>query len=133
MTAILQTQAGKNEWALDQVVLSTEVTKKTAEDVDAPSKEGSYIFGLSMEGARWDGAVGSVNNSLPKEMFFEMPVMLCKAIPVDKAEFKDDFLCPVYKTQTRGHTYVWKANLRTKKPAADWIMGGVALLMDVVK
>ena len=97
------------------------------------SKDGNFIFGLSMEGARWDPAGGSVATSLPKEMFFEMPVMLCKAIPVDKADFKDDFLCPVYKTQSRGHTYVWKANLRTKKPAADWIMGGVALLMDVVK
>jgi len=51
LTAILQTQARKNEWALDQVVVSTEVTKKTKEEVEAASKEGSFIWGLSMEGA----------------------------------------------------------------------------------
>ena len=85
-----------------------------------------------MEGARWDGAVGSVNNSLPKEMFFEMPVMLTRAIPIDKAEYKDTFMCPVYKVQTRGHTFVYLANLKTRVDHTTWIIAGVAMLMDVV-
>merc|ERR1711988_2072926 len=131
-TAILQTQARKNEWALDQVVVSTEVTKKSLEEVEVASKDGSFIWGLSMEGARWDGGGGTVNQSLPKEMFCEMPVMLAKAIPVDKAEYKDTFMCPVYKVQQRGHTYVFQANLKTRVDHTTWIIAGVALLMDVV-
>merc|ERR1719217_1076087 len=114
LTAILQTQARKNEWALDQVIVSTEVTKKGPEEVEAASKDGSFIWGMYMEGARWDGAMGAVSNSAPKEMFCEMPVMLAKAIPVDKAEFKDTFMCPVYKVQVRAHTYVFQANLKTR-------------------
>jgi len=132
LTAILQTQARKNEWALDQVVVSTEVTKKSKEEVELASKEGSFIWGLSMEGARWDGGGGTVNTSTPKEMFCEMPVMLCKAIPTDKAEYKDTFMCPVYKVQARGHTFVFQANLKTRVEHTVWIIAGVALLMDVV-
>ena len=73
-----------------------------------------------------------VAHSQPKEVVFRMPVMLAKAIPVDKAEFKDCFMCPVYKIQSRGPTFVWKANLKTRIPESVWILGGVCLLMDVV-
>jgi len=73
-----------------------------------------------------------VNQSLPKEMFCEMPVMLARAIPVDKAEYKDTFMCPVYKVQQRGHTFVFQANLKTRVDHTTWIIAGVALLMDVV-
>lgn len=132
LTAILQSQARKNEWPLDKVVSAFEVTKKVATEVDVASKEGSYIHGLTMEGARWDAGQACVSSSLPKEMFFPMPVLLAKAVPVDKAEFKDSFMCPVYKTQQRGHTFVIKANLKTKVPADTWILAGVGCLMDIV-
>merc|ERR1711959_156663 len=78
LTAILQQQARKNEWPLDKVVVATEVTKKTPEEVDQASKEGSYISGLTMEGARWDSGAAFLASLLPKEMFFTMPVMLAK-------------------------------------------------------
>merc|ERR1711924_540115 len=132
LTAILQQQARKNEWPLDKVVAATDVTKKLPEEADQPTKEGSFISGLTMEGARWDGGQASMSSSLPKEMFFTMPVLLAKAIPVDKAEFKDTFMCPVYKTQTRGYTYVFQANLKTRVPHQTWILAGVACLMDIV-
>merc|ERR1711988_804098 len=127
-----QTQARKNEWALDKVVVSTEVQKKGPAEVDAWSREGCFIWGMFMEGARWDGGIGAVSNSLPKEMFCEMPVILARAIPTDKAEYKDTFMCPVYKVQQRGHTYVFQANKKTRLPHETWIIAGVALLMDIV-
>lgn len=131
LTAILQTMARKNEWPLDRVVVATEVTKKNVSEVEHPARDGAFIHGLAMEGARWDTNQAAISPSLPKEMFYHMPVMLAKAIPVDKSEFKDSFLCPVYKTKQRGHTFVFKANLRTKLPASTWIIAGVALLMDI--
>eukprot|EP00656_Telonema_subtile_P018040 TRINITY_DN1972_c0_g1_i10.p1 TRINITY_DN1972_c0_g1~~TRINITY_DN1972_c0_g1_i10.p1 ORF type:complete len:4525 (-),score=1414.93 TRINITY_DN1972_c0_g1_i10:97-13671(-) len=133
LTAILQSQARKNEWPLDKVVVACEVTKKmTVGEIDTHSREGSYTNGFTMEGARWDNGIGAVSPSLPKEMFCPMPVVLIKAVPVDKADFKDCFMCPVYKVQQRGHTYVFQANLKTRQAPADWIMGGVALIMDIV-
>jgi len=133
ITAILQTLSRKNEWPLDKVVVATEVTKKQPEEVEQANREGSYIHGLTMEGARWDMNAMAVAQSLPKEMFCPMPVLLAKAIPVEKAEFKDTFMCPVYKVQMRGATYVFKANLKTKVSEQVWIMAGVAMLMDVVQ
>jgi dynein heavy chain len=133
ITAILQTLSRKNEWPLDKVVVATEVTKKQPEEVEQANREGSYIHGLTMEGARWDMNAMVVAQSLPKEMFCPMPVLLAKAIPVEKAEFKDTFMCPVYKVQMRGATYVFKANLKTKVSEQVWIMAGAAMLMDVVQ
>jgi len=135
LTAVMQSQARKNEWPLDRVVVTTEVTKKTPEELEGPSREGSYVYGLIMEGARWDTGLNSIDESKMKEMFCQMPVMLVKAVQVEKAEYKDQYMCPVYKTQQRSRImggYVFTANLKTKKPAAEWIMAGVAMLMDVV-
>lgn len=52
LTAIMQSMARKNEWPLDKMCLSVEVTKKNREDVTAPPREGSYVYGLFMEGRR---------------------------------------------------------------------------------
>lgn len=50
LTAIMQSTARKNEWPLDKMCLSVEVTKKNREDMTAPPREGSYVYGLFMEG-----------------------------------------------------------------------------------
>jgi len=133
LTAILQSQARKNEWPLDKVVVATEITKKMEPaEQDQPSKDGSFVYGLTMEGARWDVGAQVIGPSVPKEMFYSMPVMLAKAVPVDKAEFKDSYMCPVYKTQIRGPTFVFQANLKIRTAPSVWICAGVALLMDIV-
>lgn len=44
---------------------------------------------------------------------------------------KQAYQCPVYKTEQRGPTFVFCAQLKTKSPPARWIMSGVALIMDV--
>ena len=74
LTAVMQVQARANNWALDRVVVMTEVTKTTGEtDIDSPCADGSYIHGLYMEGARWDTSVGAIAEARMKEMFMKMP------------------------------------------------------------
>lgn len=48
---------GRNEWPLDSMCLQCDVTKKNREDFSSPPREGAYIHGLYMEGARWDTQV----------------------------------------------------------------------------
>lgn len=48
----------RNEWPLDSMVLQCDVTKKSREDFSSPPREGAYVHGLFMEGARWDTQVG---------------------------------------------------------------------------
>ena len=140
LTAVMQSTARRNEWPLDKTTHQVEVTKKLdPEEIDAPSRDGAYVHGMMLEGCRWDDKAGSLTDSFPKELFAHMPVMLIKAVTVDKAEQKDTYGCPVYKTRMRpkgalGHPdggYIFTAGLKTKEPAAKWVMAGVALLTDI--
>jgi hypothetical protein len=53
LTAVMQTPARRNDWALDRTVVITEVTKKQPEDIQQPSRDGCFVSGLTLEGARW--------------------------------------------------------------------------------
>jgi dynein heavy chain len=140
LTAVMQTTARRNDWALDRTVVVTEVTKKQPEDIQQPSRDGCYVSGLTLEGARWTDA--GLEESKPKELFCPMPVMLIRAVPAEKAELKDVYSCPVYSTERRfrqgpsavplddpaggallispGCAEVFTAQLKTKAPPSKW-------------
>ncbi|NWX62644.1 DYH17 protein, partial [Promerops cafer] len=130
LTAIMQSTARKKQWPLDKMCLAVDVTKKIREDITFPPREGSYVHGLFMEGARWDVPSGSIAEARMKELTPEMPVILLRAIPVDRMDTTNVYECPVYKTRMRGPTYVWTFNLKTKEKAAKWVLAGVALLLE---
>ncbi|KAK7475395.1 hypothetical protein BaRGS_00033345, partial [Batillaria attramentaria] len=131
LTAIMQQMARKNEWPLDRMVLQCDVTKKTREDMAGPPREGAYVHGLYMEGARWDTQTGMIAEARLKELAPQMPVIFIKAIPVDRQDLRNMYQCPVYKTKTRGPTFVWTFNLKTKEKPSKWTLGGVAILLQV--
>lgn len=59
-----QVTAQKNQWELDKLQTQSEMLKKFAiDEVDSHSKEGAYIVGLSMQGARWDPNAVSIEKS----------------------------------------------------------------------
>jgi len=91
------------------------------------------VFGLQVEGARWEPAAGQLEESRPKKPFSVVPVVSCRAAPLAPEGKVDNSLyqCPVYKTEGRGATYVFTAQLKTKAPPQRWILAGVALLLDV--
>ncbi|TNN09426.1 Dynein beta chain, ciliary [Schistosoma japonicum] len=131
LTAIMQQTARKNEWPLDRMVLQCDVTKKTKDEMSAPPREGAYIHGLFMEGARWDVQTNMIAEARLKELAPSLPVIFLKAIPVDRQDLRNTYACPVYKTKQRGPTYVWTFNMKTKEKPSRWILGGVALLLQV--
>ena len=145
-----------------------QVTKRTPDQIDVPSRDGFYVHGLTLEGARWDAAVGQLEESRPKELLCTMvggagvgfaavlalqpwpfighhrdyllsappdpahplqPVILVRAVPVDKAEARDTYACPVYRTARRFREEVFAAQLRTKQPSHKWTAAGVALFL----
>jgi dynein heavy chain len=143
LTAVLQTASRKNALELDKLTIVTDITKRNVDAIDAPSRDGQYIHGLALEGARWDFSNGMLDTSLPKEMYVVMPVINCRAMLAVRKDGGERlaggssgntgaFECPVYKTQQRGPTYVFTAQLRTKSPPSKWILAGVALLMEIV-
>ena len=95
------------------------------------------IYGLFLEGARWDRQGGAIAESLPGELFAAMPAIWLQpqlnSIPLPA----DAYTCPLYKTSTRagtlsttGHStnYVVSLHLTSRAPADHWIRRGVALL-----
>ncbi|KAM3614782.1 uncharacterized protein V6R79_018954 [Siganus canaliculatus] len=131
LTAVLQSIARRNQWPLDKMTLTVDVTKKTKEDFGHPPREGAYIHGLFMEGARWDSQTGVISEALLRDLTPSMPVLYVRAVPAEEQELKSTYECPVYRTKQRGPTYVWTLHLRTKQPPAKWIAAGVALLLSV--
>lgn len=127
----MQQTARKNEWPLDKMCLFCDVTKKNREEFSSAPREGANIHGLFMEGARWDTKMGTIADSKLKELFPVMPVIYIKAMTQDKQDLRNMYECPVYKTRTRGPTFVWTFNLKTKERAAKWTLAGVALLLQI--
>ncbi|XP_070335212.1 dynein axonemal heavy chain 9 isoform X1 [Odocoileus virginianus] len=131
LTAIMQSTARRNEWPLDQMTLQCDVTKKNREEFRSPPREGAYVHGLFMEGARWDTQAGIIAEGKLKELTPPLPVMFIRAVPVEKQDCRGVYLCPVYKTRQRGPTYVWTFQLKTKEKPSKWVLAGVALLLQV--
>lgn len=134
LTAICQVTAQKASLELDKLVTWTDITKKsTAEELDSASRDGAYVNGLNVQGARWDISGNILERSKPKEMFCRMPIINVRAVAADKVDVSQGFyVCPTYKTVFRGPTFVFCAQLKTKAPSGKWVLAGVALIMDVV-
>uniref|UniRef100_A0A8C3LJW7 Dynein axonemal heavy chain 9 n=1 Tax=Chrysolophus pictus TaxID=9089 RepID=A0A8C3LJW7_CHRPC len=131
LTAIMQSTARKNKWPLDKMTLQCDVTKKNREDFASPPREGAYVHGFFMEGARWDAQTGIITDARLKELTPAMPVIFIKAISADKQDIRSVYSCPVYKTRQRGPTYVWTFNLKTRENPCKWVLAGVALLLQI--
>jgi dynein heavy chain len=130
LTAIKQKTCQEQMLELDKLQVFTDVTKREKSQIEAASRDGAYVDGMFLEGARWDPNGGTLEESKPKEMFCRMPVINCKAGPATDSE-KGVYICPTYCTPDRRPYFVFGAQLRTKHPAAKWVLAGVALILDI--
>lgn len=131
LTAIKQVCCQHERLELDKLKVYTDVTKRDIKAIEGPAREGWYVTGMYLEGARWDVITGSLDDSKPKEMFTRMPVINCKAGLVAEKEEKSVYLCPCYSVPSRKGHFVFEAQLRTKQPREKWVLAGVALILDI--
>lgn len=54
MTGVLQTHSRKHRVAIDQLNFSFKVLDSEYDQLSDPPKDGVFIYGLYMDGARWD-------------------------------------------------------------------------------
>eukprot|EP01062_Namystynia_karyoxenos_P037540 TRINITY_DN2731_c5_g1_i1.p1 TRINITY_DN2731_c5_g1~~TRINITY_DN2731_c5_g1_i1.p1 ORF type:complete len:1924 (+),score=685.27 TRINITY_DN2731_c5_g1_i1:409-5772(+) len=132
LTSVVQSIATQSGHELDQMDLVCEPTKRMPANIDSVAREGAHVWGLTMEGARWDTAAGGIEHSRTKELFCVLPVVTVRAAPTAKIDHRDQYECPVYKTQQRSTGFVVSVWLRSKHPSALWVIAGVACLFDVV-
>jgi len=131
LTAIKQLCCQQQGLELDKLQVFTEVTKREVKQVEGHSKEGAFVTGMYLEGARWDSISSSLEDSKPKEMFTQLPVIICKAISTLEKMDKNMYICPAYCVPTRRPYFVFPAQLRTKAVPDKWVLGGVAIILDI--
>eukprot|EP01022_Parablepharisma_sp_SALTPOND_P010884 TRINITY_DN144_c0_g3_i1.p1 TRINITY_DN144_c0_g3~~TRINITY_DN144_c0_g3_i1.p1 ORF type:complete len:4665 (-),score=723.90 TRINITY_DN144_c0_g3_i1:29991-43985(-) len=141
LTAIKQTEAQRSKVELNKLYIQTEITGKKPDTLEAGIDQslkkaavGVNVYGFFLEGCRIDPNSKFLDESEPKKLFVELPVVICRAAPVppEGKEDKSLYICPVYKTKKRGpNTFVFTAQLKTKDPPQKWTLAGAAIILDV--
>ncbi|ANQ06945.1 Dynein heavy chain [Plasmodium coatneyi] len=130
-SAIKQILSRNEKCELDKIIMQIEVTNKSLNNIHSYPKEGAYIYGLYLDGANYDIEKNTLCDSSSKQKYFLMPVIHCKpVVSMGKVE-TDVYECPVYKTVSRGPTYVTNIKLKTKENQEKWVLAGVALILDI--
>ena len=104
MTSVKQTYSRDFKIAVDILRIGCEMTSLEREDVTEPPAIGAYIYGLYMEGGRFNKEVMTMVESMPRQLLAPMPSIWLK--PVITAEYNPTFVynCPLYKTSIRAGT-----------------------------
>jgi len=134
MTGTLQTFARKYEVAIDTLSFKFEVLDREADTITEAPDDGIIVYGLWMEGARWDADARQMAISRPGEMYTPLPVI--HFIPeVDHKQKPTDYACPIYKTAVRkgvlsttgmSTNFVIAVELPTLVDPDVWVLYGVA-------
>jgi len=137
LTGTLQNFARKHVVSIDTLSFDFQVLKRTHDDIKARPEDGCYIYGLFLEGARYDPEQAALAESRPKELYTSMPPLWLR--PVSDRPVPQDgvYVCPCYKTlqragtlSTTGHStnFVLPIEVPSKLPQAHWIKRAVALI-----
>ncbi|XP_076985176.1 dynein axonemal heavy chain 1 isoform X7 [Tamandua tetradactyla] len=137
LTGTLQNFARKSVISIDTISFDFKVMAQSLSELKERPKEGCYIHGLFLEGARWDPVAFQLAESRPKELYTEMAIIWLLPVSNRKVQAQDFYLCPIYKTLTRagtlsttGHStnYVIAVEIPSDQPQRHWIKRGVALI-----
>jgi dynein heavy chain len=139
LTGTLQNYARKNNIPIDRVAFNYDFRDDiTHEDIKERPDDGVFVFGLFLEGCKWDFNTHVLAESDPKKLFQELPLL--HLVPViDRVKPVDGiYLSPTYRILSRqgtlsttGHSTNFVINLEL--PSADksskWILAGVACFL----
>jgi len=154
LTGTLQNFARKHVKPIDTVSFTFEVMRESEAQIKQNyprgPEDGCFIKGLYLEGCRWNWSEWCLDESKPKELFVEMPIIWLRPVFNDSdnqteekvaeklQEQKNEmpYTCPVYKILTRygqlsttGHStnFVMNIDLPSKDPQKKWVKAGVAM------
>ncbi|SCL92237.1 dynein heavy chain, putative [Plasmodium berghei] len=126
----------KDQLSLDEVVLYADIKNFDIEKIKEYPEHGFYIHGLFIEGSKWNWQEGKLEESSPKVLCENMPVIhitvvsnkdkKIKFIENNKSMF---YNCPVYKYNVRTDKYfIFRIHLKTDVDPSIWKLRGTSLL-----
>jgi len=146
LTGTLQNYARKTQIAIDTLAFDFYVIKKEKDpkcDTTKMPSDGCYVYGLFLDGCRWDEKDMVLAEPHAKILNYQVPYIWL--IPMKQSDIdknKHVYECPVYKTSRRagtlsttGHSTNFVAHLKLPMaPEHDqkhWIKRGVAMLTQL--
>lgn len=141
LTGTMQNYARCYKVAIDGVDYDFEIMPHITAECKEPPKDGCYINGLFLEGARWDAENMVIAEPLKRQLYSICPTIWLK--PMEQKDIPQgrlEYPCPVYKTSQRfgvlsttgrSTNYVIAVTLTSQVPASHWTKRGVALLCQL--
>ena len=141
LTAVLQNYARASKTAIDLLTFEFKILdRKKPSDITSKPENGVYVYGMFLEGARWNYEKHLLDDSLPKELYTDVPMI--HFIPVANRVLPTTgcYFCPLYKVLSRcgtlsttGHStnYILYVELPTDRPQSVWIKAGVAMFLSL--
>ncbi|GLD91835.1 hypothetical protein PINS_up000368 [Pythium insidiosum] len=138
LTALLQTAARKNGISIDSLNWEFLVINQSENALTSGPKDGAYVKGLILEGARWDFDHDCLTEPFPMELHSSMPILHFKPVESKKKSSKGLYSCPLYlyplRTGTRERpSFMIAVDLKSgsgKSPDL-WTKRGTALLLSL--
>jgi dynein heavy chain len=141
LTGALQNYARKYTVPIDALAFDFEALKvKDETELTTAPDDGVYIYGLFLDGARWDKDRHLISESRPKVLNDIMAPMHFKPAKQLEIDNTGTYTCPVYKTSIRqgtlsttGHStnFVLPVQVPSKESEDHWVRRGVALLTQL--
>lgn len=139
LTALLQVSARKNGVSIESLTWDFVVMGNNEQAINMKPKEGAYVKGLYLEGARWDTDNACLAEPFPMELYCPMPILHFKPVEGRKKSSKGLHPCPTYIYPNRAGTpqqpsFLCEVDLKSgPRDSQFWSKRGVALLLSLAE
>ena len=139
MTGTLQRHARKYQIPIDTLNFSFKVLDIYQDGVIDRPTDGVYVYGMFMDGGRWDPDARKLVDPAPGEMNSTVPVVHFQPAVHPKTP-AGEYQCPLYKTSVRAGVlsttgqstnFVLAVDLPSDNPPDHWVLRGSALLCQL--
>lgn len=137
LTALLQNMARKNAVPIDTLSWDFVVMSTNEQSISSAAKDGAYVTGLFLEGARWDVEAGCLAEPFPMELVCPMPIIQFKPVENKKKGSKGLHATPMYlypvRTGSRERpSFMIEVDLKSGlRDSQFWTKRGIALLLSL--
>jgi dynein heavy chain len=137
MTAVKQTYSRDNKIAVDTLKIGCVMTNMEVNAITKAPTFGAYVYGLFMEGGRFDRHTMVMAESIPRLLFDSLPTIWLKPVIATDYNPPNVYECPLYKTSLRagtlsttGHStnFVVALPVPTTDTVDHWVRSGCAML-----